>query len=57
MQQTLGKGQDSGEVYMDKELYPLEEVLSKLRAEGKILVAILFGSYANGAQHVRSDID
>jgi predicted nucleotidyltransferase len=53
----LGKGQDSGEVYMDKELYPLEEVLSKLRAEGKILVAILFGSYANGAQHVRSDID
>lgn len=33
------------------------EILNILRKEGKILVAILYGSYANGTPHNRSDID
>jgi len=57
MQQTLGKGQDSGKLFMEKELTPLKKVLSKLKTEGKILLAILFGSYAQGVPHKRSDID
>ena len=42
---------------VSKELQPLKEVLKKLRNEGKVLLAILFGSYANGKTHKRSDID
>jgi len=42
---------------INKELQPLKEVLKKLRNEGKVLLAILFGSYANGKTHKRSDID
>lgn len=42
---------------INNELAPLIKVLAGLREEGKILAAILFGSYANGAPHVRSDID
>lgn len=42
---------------LNNELASLVKVLSVLRAEGRILLAILFGSYANGAPHVRSDID
>ena len=42
---------------INNELAPLINVLNKLREEGKILAAILFGSYANGTPHVRSDID
>lgn len=42
---------------IDSELSKLIEVLNKLRNEGKILVAVLFGSYAQGAQHKMSDID
>lgn len=42
---------------INNELAPLIIVLKRLREEGKILVAILFGSYANGTPHVRSDID
>jgi len=38
-------------------LEPLKKVLSELRKEGKILVAILYGSYARGTPHKRSDID
>lgn len=41
----------------NNELAPLSIVLKRLREEGKILAAILFGSYANGTTHVRSDID
>lgn len=39
------------------QLNSIKEVLVKLRNEGRILIAILFGSYANGTTHVRSDID
>ncbi len=35
----------------------LKEVLVKFREEGKILIAILYGSYAKGLPHKRSDID
>ncbi|MFN3531868.1 MAG: nucleotidyltransferase domain-containing protein [Candidatus Brocadia sp.] len=41
----------------ESELKPLKETLQKLRSEGKILVAILYGSYARGTHHKRSDID
>jgi len=44
-------------VDIEKELKPLNEVLCELRKEGKILVAILYGSYARGTHHQRSDID
>jgi uncharacterized protein len=39
------------------ELAAVREVLSRLRAEGKVLIAILYGSYFNGTPHARSDID
>ena len=39
------------------ELKPLKEILRKLRKENKILIAILYGSYAYGIPHERSDID
>ncbi len=42
---------------IDSELTPLKNVLLGLRASGKILVALLYGSYASGTQHKRSDID
>lgn len=41
----------------ENELKPLKEVLCALRKEGKILVALLYGSYARGIPHKRSDID
>lgn len=40
-----------------KDLEQLKAVLQELRKEGKILVAILYGSYARGTPHQRSDID
>lgn len=40
-----------------KELEMLREVLYRLRKEGKILVALLYGSYARNTPHKRSDID
>lgn len=39
------------------ELTQLKDVLLELRKEGKVLVALLYGSYARGIPHVRSDID
>jgi predicted nucleotidyltransferase len=39
------------------EINPLKEILRKLREEGKILIALLYGSYAKGKPHKRSDID
>lgn len=39
------------------ELERLTKALNELRAEGKVLLAYLFGSYARGEQHERSDID
>lgn len=42
---------------LGKELQPLTKVLCNLKKEGKLLVAILYGSYARGTPHKRSDID
>jgi predicted nucleotidyltransferase len=39
------------------EITILEQVLNSLRKDRKILLAFLFGSYAKGLQHKRSDID
>ncbi|MGQ9571269.1 MAG: nucleotidyltransferase domain-containing protein [Thermodesulfovibrionales bacterium] len=42
---------------MEQELLSLKEVLKKLQKEGKVLVAILYGSYSKGIPHKRADID
>lgn len=39
------------------EIQTLTERLRKLRAAGVIKVAMLYGSFASGSQHARSDID
>lgn len=39
------------------EVEELKNILTKLRKEGKVLLAYLFGSYASPVQHKRSDID
>jgi predicted nucleotidyltransferase len=39
------------------ELEPLTDRLARLRAEGRLRVALLFGSFAKGGVHRRSDID
>lgn len=44
-------------VNREKDLEQLKRVLQELKKEGKILVAILYGSYARGTPHKRSDID
>jgi predicted nucleotidyltransferase len=44
-------------VSMREELESLRETLRKLRAEDKVLIAILYGSFSRGTPHVRSDID
>ena len=35
----------------------LRSILQVLRQQGKVLVAVLYGSYARGEAHARSDID
>lgn len=42
---------------MDNELLSLKEVLKRLKKEGKVMIAVLYGSYAKGSAHKRSDID
>ncbi len=42
---------------MDKDLENLKKILGRLKEEGKISLAYLYGSYASGSQHKRSDID
>ena len=44
-------------VNREKDLEQLKAVLQELRKEGKIPVALLYGSYARGTPHKRSDID
>src|SRR5690349_13849491 len=44
-------------IFDNPELKPLMEVLSGLRVEEKLSIAILYGSFAKGIQHRRSDID
>lgn len=39
------------------EIRAIREVLLGLRAENKLLVAILYGSFSKGKVHTRSDID
>lgn len=39
------------------EIQRIKEVLEGLRGEGTILLAYLYGSYAKGSPHLRSDID
>jgi len=38
-------------------IIPIKTVLERLRAESKVLVAVLYGSYSKGTSHARSDID
>ena len=45
------------EITSNPDLQPLITVLSELKKENKLDVAILFGSYAKGIHHHRSDID
>jgi predicted nucleotidyltransferase len=44
-------------MYIERELKNFEKVLKKLREENKILLDYLFGSFASGKPHTRSDID
>src|SRR4030042_5041072 len=39
------------------EMTSLKEILKELKKGGKVLIAILYGSYAQGIPHKRSDID
>ena len=36
---------------------PIKAILQELRAEGNVLIAILYGSFFNGTPHARSDVD
>jgi len=40
-----------------RELEGLRATLLRLRQQGKLMLAILYGSFAHGAVHVRSDVD
>ena len=39
------------------EIQRIKEVLEELQGEGTVLLAYLYGSYAKGNPHVRSDMD
>lgn len=41
----------------EKEMDSLRQTLERLRMDGKVAVAIVYGSYAAGTPHSRSDID
>jgi len=40
-----------------RELEGLRATLLRLRQQGKLMLAILYGSFAHGAVHARSDVD
>lgn len=42
---------------MTEDVKVLRDLLNKLKKEGKIMLAYLYGSYASNLQHKRSDID
>lgn len=44
-------------INLNQDSRAVTEVLRDVRAEDKLLVAILYGSFAKGAPHARSDID
>ena len=39
------------------EINSLKQILNRLRRQGRIKIALLYGSYAEGKPHKRSDID
>lgn len=41
----------------EEDISALRQVLNRLKEEGKISLAFLYGSFAKGLQHSRSDID
>lgn len=41
----------------EEDISALRQVLNRLKEEGKISLAFLYGSFAKGLQHPRSDID
>ncbi len=43
--------------YTMKSVDELRKILGEMKDAGKIYLALLYGSFAKGAQHVRSDID
>jgi predicted nucleotidyltransferase len=45
------------EMEKTKTLVPLRAVLKDLKGEGKVSLALLYGSYKKGQPHSRSDID
>jgi len=55
----MRKRRNEGEDVMNpgEEIDTLKKVLGELRRNGQILIAILYGSYAKGISHVRSDLD
>ena len=40
-----------------REIESLRETIQRLKADGKVTIAIVYGSYAAGTPHSRSDID
>jgi uncharacterized protein len=44
-------------ISLSHEVEPLVAILARMKERGELSVAILFGSFAAGAQHCRSDID
>jgi predicted nucleotidyltransferase len=45
------------EIFPLQEIQAIRKVLEEMRREGTVLLAYLYGSYAKGTQHPRSDID
>lgn len=43
--------------YKIEEIEPIKKLLEELKRDGKVLIAILYGSYAKGSIHKNSDID
>lgn len=42
---------------MKEDIDLLKKTIEELREQGKIMIALLYGSVSKGAQHARSDID
>ena len=49
--------EECGGTEQSREIRALKKILPDLRAENKILAAILYGSFSKGNTHARSDID
>jgi len=44
-------------MFNDKDIDIVTSVLKELKDCGKVLIAVLYGSFAKGVTHKRSDID